>query len=84
MAEVLWHIVFKKLGYQFTRNDIDVLYQQFLTVADNKKEVEDEDLQELAKEFTGGSSIKFFGDELWFTWHHDCVTHLCFQYFNQQ
>lgn len=42
---------FHKLGYQFKRNDIDVLYQQFLEVADNKKEVEDEDLKELADEF---------------------------------
>ena len=32
---------FQKLGYQFDRNDIDVLYEQFLKVADNKKEVED-------------------------------------------
>src|SRR3954454_17393225 len=42
---------FHKLGYQFTRNEIDVLYQQFLEVADNKKEVEDSDLKELADEF---------------------------------
>ena len=37
-----------KLGYQFTRNDIDVLYGTFLKVADVKKEVEDEDLKEMA------------------------------------
>ena len=42
---------FHKLGYQFTRNEIDILYQQFLEVADNKKEVEDSDLKELADEF---------------------------------
>lgn len=42
---------FHKLGYQFTRNDIDVLYEQFLEVADSKKEVEDSDLKELADEF---------------------------------
>ena len=42
---------FHKLGYQFTRNEIDVLYQQFLDVADSKKEVEDNDLKELADEF---------------------------------
>ena len=40
---------FHKLGYQYTRNDIDVLYIEFLKVADIKKEVADEDLQELAK-----------------------------------
>lgn len=37
-----------KLGYQFTRNDIDVLYGTFLKVADVKKEVEDNDLKEMA------------------------------------
>ncbi len=40
---------FQKLGHQFTRNDIDVLYQQFLLVADKKKEVEDTDLNVLAQ-----------------------------------
>jgi 2-isopropylmalate synthase len=40
---------FQKLGHQFTRNDIDVLYQQFLDVADKKKEVEDKDLDALAQ-----------------------------------
>ncbi|MEP7374183.1 MAG: 2-isopropylmalate synthase [Chitinophagaceae bacterium] len=42
---------FHKLGYQFTRNDIDVLYVEFLKVADIKKEVSDEDLKFLAKEY---------------------------------
>src|SRR5688572_28005465 len=42
---------FHKLGYQYTRNDIDVLYVEFLKVADIKKEVADEDLQVLAKEY---------------------------------
>ncbi len=40
---------FHKLGYSFNRNDIDRLYQEFLLVADNKKEVMEEDLHELAK-----------------------------------
>jgi 2-isopropylmalate synthase len=39
---------FQKLGYEFTRDDIDVLYDMFLHVADVKKEVEDEDLNKLA------------------------------------
>lgn len=39
---------FQKLGYNFNRNDIDVLYQAFLKVADVKKEVGDEDLKALA------------------------------------
>jgi 2-isopropylmalate synthase len=42
---------FHKLGYQFTRNDIDVLYVEFLKVADIKKEVADEDLKLLAKAY---------------------------------
>jgi 2-isopropylmalate synthase len=40
---------FQKLGFQFNRNDIDVLYKEFLKVADNKKEVKEEDLLQLAK-----------------------------------
>lgn len=39
---------FQKLGYVFNRNDVDVLYAQFLQVADKKKEVVEEDLHQLA------------------------------------
>ncbi len=42
---------FQKLGYDYTRNDIDVLYQRFLQVADTKKEIEEEDLHALAKAY---------------------------------
>jgi 2-isopropylmalate synthase len=42
---------FHKLGFQYTRNDIDILYVEFLKVADIKKEVADEDLHALAKEY---------------------------------
>jgi len=42
---------FHKLGYEFVRNDIDVLYSRFVEVADNKKEVKDEDLKELAENY---------------------------------
>src|SRR6187551_2143188 len=38
-----------KLGYQFDRNEIDVLYQEFLLIADSKKEVMEDDLNALAK-----------------------------------
>ena len=48
---------FRKLGFDFTRNDIDILYQQFLKVADSKKEVEDADLQEMAKEFKPEAAV---------------------------
>jgi 2-isopropylmalate synthase len=38
----------QKLGFQYTRNDIDILYPSFLQIADQKKEVKEEDLQALA------------------------------------
>jgi 2-isopropylmalate synthase len=41
---------FQKLNFQFDRNDIDVLYERFVQVADSKKEVEDADLTKLALE----------------------------------
>ncbi len=41
----------QKIGYSFNRNDIDVLYQQFLNVADQKKEVMEDDLHKLAKAY---------------------------------
>jgi 2-isopropylmalate synthase len=42
----------KKIGYDFNRNDVDTLYQQFLQVADTKKEVLEEDLRRLAHVYT--------------------------------
>ena len=42
---------FQKLGYDFTRDDIDVLYENFLKVADRQKEVEEENLHEMAKAY---------------------------------
>ena len=39
---------FKLLGFEFDRNDVDVLYQEFLEVADRKKEVENQDLTDMA------------------------------------
>ena len=40
---------FQKLGFQFDRNDIDALYEEFLRVADHKKEVEDMDLMKMGQ-----------------------------------
>lgn len=40
---------FQKLGYDFNRDDVDALYQSFLAVADQKKEVNEEDLHQLAQ-----------------------------------
>jgi 2-isopropylmalate synthase len=48
---------FQKLGYQFDRNDIDILYDEFLIVADNKKEVEDKDLQQLVVNYKNSVEI---------------------------
>jgi 2-isopropylmalate synthase len=42
---------FKKLGFDFSRNQVDELYKKFLQLADIKKEVEDGDLMELAASF---------------------------------
>lgn len=42
---------FQKLGFQFDRNDVDVLYAEFVKVADSKKEVEDADLSALALQY---------------------------------
>jgi 2-isopropylmalate synthase len=42
---------FQKLGYQYSRNDIDVLYENFLKLADSKKEVKDEDLYAMSEQY---------------------------------
>jgi 2-isopropylmalate synthase len=39
---------FRNLGFEFSRNDIDALYERFLDVADRNKEVQDADLREMA------------------------------------
>lgn len=39
---------FQKLGYQFNRNDIDILYEKFVKIADVKKEINEDDLNALA------------------------------------
>jgi 2-isopropylmalate synthase len=38
---------FKNLGHNVTKVQLDELYQEFLTIADRKKEVEDADLEEM-------------------------------------
>ena len=42
----------QKLGYEYTRNDIDILYPTFLQLADKKKEVTQEDLVEIATAYS--------------------------------
>jgi 2-isopropylmalate synthase len=42
---------FQKLNFQFDRNDIDVLYDRFLQIADSKKEVGDGDLEAMGQEY---------------------------------
>ena len=42
---------FQKLGFTFTRNDIDVLYESFLQLADKKKEIDEDDLFKLAQQY---------------------------------
>lgn len=48
---------FQKLGFEFYRNDIDVLYSRFLEVADSKKEVEDTDLAFMANQYQTKSAV---------------------------
>lgn len=48
----------QKLNYQFNRNDIDVLYEMFLKVADAKREVLEEDLIILASQYQPQSVIE--------------------------
>lgn len=42
---------FKNLGYDFTRNDIDFLYEEFLHLADSLKEVHDTDLKRMSEQY---------------------------------
>jgi 2-isopropylmalate synthase len=42
---------FRNLGFDFSRNDVDVLYDWFLEVADALKEVNDAELQKLAEKY---------------------------------
>ncbi len=37
----------KEIGFNLTKDDLDIVYKQFLTVADTKKEVDDKDLQQI-------------------------------------
>ena len=48
---------FQKLGFQFDRNDVDVLYNEFLRVADSKKEVEDADLSTMARQYQSKAAV---------------------------
>ena len=40
-----------KMGYQYTRNQVDELYPKFLEIADKKKEVLEVDLKEMAEAY---------------------------------
>jgi len=42
----------QKLGYEYSRNDIDILYPTFLQLADKKKEVTHDDLIEIATAYS--------------------------------
>lgn len=48
---------FQKLGFSFDRNDVDVLYSEFLKVADSKKEVEDGDLACMAQRYQSPATV---------------------------
>jgi 2-isopropylmalate synthase len=48
---------FQKLGFQYGRDDIDFLYQQFLKVADSKKEVTEDDLHQMAQQYAHAAAV---------------------------
>jgi 2-isopropylmalate synthase len=48
---------FQKLGFQYSRDDIDFLYEQFLKIADAKKEVTEDDLQQLALQYAHAAAV---------------------------
>lgn len=48
---------FQKLGFVFDRNDIDILYDGFLKIADRKKEVEDADLEMMGREHHSRAAV---------------------------
>jgi 2-isopropylmalate synthase len=48
---------FQKLGFEFNRNDVDSLYGEFVKVADSKKEVNDEDLTLMAKQYQSKAAV---------------------------
>jgi 2-isopropylmalate synthase len=47
----------KNLGHEFNRNEIDVLYDKFLMLADSMKEVQDENLNKLVIQFKENATI---------------------------
>ncbi|WP_313383903.1 2-isopropylmalate synthase [Chishuiella sp.] len=49
----------KNIGFEVTKNELDVLYEQFLEVADAKKEVVKEDLERLMYQFNQTVETKF-------------------------
>ena len=55
---------FQKLGYQYSRNDIDVLYTEFLKLADIHKEIKEENLLQLAKQYQAPSKSPPIGETL--------------------
>ncbi len=55
---------FQKLGYQYSRNDIDVLYTEFLKLADIHKEIKEENLLQLAKQYKAPSKSPPIGETL--------------------
>ncbi len=48
---------FQKLGFNFTRNDIDFLYDEFLKIADRHKEVLEEHLLQMGQEYQHTATV---------------------------
>jgi 2-isopropylmalate synthase len=43
---------FKNIGFDVTKNELDFLYQEFLKIADRKKEVDNDDLSSIIERVT--------------------------------
>lgn len=48
----------KKLGFDFNKEKIEVIYQKFLQLADKKREINDDDLYSLVGEKNNGEKLK--------------------------
>jgi 2-isopropylmalate synthase len=49
----------KDIGFDTSKNELDILYEQFLEIADSKKEVVREDLLGLMHQFNQSTQRKF-------------------------
>jgi len=49
---------FKNIGFDVTKNELDILYKDFLKIADSKKEVTNDDLREIMNIYQSGNHVR--------------------------